>query len=444
VLPVANLDNKGLFTYANQLSQVPPGAMTIAQNVVIDRPGIVETRRGFDFYGTALSSEAIKGFVYSERLLWYCSGGQLAYDSDGSGTWVNYSGTFSPPLGNFVNSTQANGNFYFTTNNGVYKIDSLTGTPRQAGGPEGLDVTVAAAGVGTAVITNSQVAYSIVWGYLDANDNLILGSPTQWTYYINSSGSTHDTTITTTIPDSITTSYFVQIYRTPGTTSSSIVPGNNFQLALQYTPTAGDIVNKYITVTDSVPDSLLGAYLYTADGQPNNYPNTAPPLCEDLATYNGMTFYINFSTLQQATFTLAGVGGSNGIAVADTFTITDLDSSSSRVYTGAVANNFALRQFGVVTGGTPAANIDATARNLVSAINQDTGNTFWYAYYQTGTNVLPGAIVLKARNLQTNSFYLNSSRTTCWTPAIPTSGQTYISGNTTSPSSFVTSKVAQP
>ncbi len=418
--------------------------MTVAQNVVCDRPGVVETRRGFDYYGTTLPSAAVKAFVYASRTIWYCTGGQLAYDSDGAGTWVSYSGSFSPPSGSFINSAQANGNFYFTTNNGVYKIDALTGTPKQAGGPEGLDVTLAVSGVGTAVPTAAQVAYALVWGYTDANQNLILGAPTQWAYYVNASGSTNDITITTTIPASVTTSYFVQVYRTAATSSASIVPGNTFQLATQYTPTAGDITAKFVTITDSTPDSLLGAYLYTADGQPSNLPNTPPPLCLDTTTFNGMTFYINFQTLQQATFTLAAVGGTSGIADNDTFTITDQNGAGTRTYTAKAANNFAINQFGRVTAGTVAAQIDGTARNLVSCINQDAANTLWYAYYQTGTNILPGGIILKSRNLQSGAFYLNSSRTTCWTPAIPTSGQTYVSANTSSPDSFMVSKVSEP
>ena len=446
MLPVVQLDSKGLYTYNNILSQVPPGAMTIAQNIVIDRPGIAETRRGFDFYGTQLTSYALKGFIYNNTLLWYCHGGQLAYDSDGAGTWVNYSGSFFPPTNNFVNSTQASGNFYFTTNNGVYKLDSTTGTPRRSGGAQGLDVTttLGVSGTGTAIQTNSQVAYAIVWGYTDANQNLILGAPTEWSYVVNTSGSPQNITVATTIPAEVTTSYFAQIYRTAGTTSSSITPGNTFQLAVQYTPNSTDISNKYISVTDATPDTLLGAYLYTADGQPANLPNTPPPLCLDICTYNGMTFYLNYSTIQQANITLDGVGAPNGIQNGDTLTITDTNSSTAYIYTGAGANNFAIRNFKVDTSGTIAQNIDATARNLVSAINQDPNNSLWYAYYQTGTNVLPGAIILKARNLQSGTFSLKSSRQTCWTPVIPSSGTTYISGNFALPGGFMTSKVNQP
>lgn len=444
MLPVVQLDAKGLYTYNNLLSQVPPGAMTIANNTVIDRPGIVETRRGFNFYGNPLPSAGVKGFVYLSRLLWYCTAGEMVYDSDALGTWVTYAGSFFPPDGNFINSTQANSNFYFTTNNGVYKIAGLTGTPMQAGAPPALDLSAASAGSGSAVVTNSQVAYSVVWGYTDDNDNLILGAPSSWAYLTNASGSTINVTLTVTIPAGITTNFFLQVYRTPCTSSSSVVPGNNFQLALQYTPTAGDITAKSATITDTIPDSLLSAYLYTADGQTTPYPNSQPPLCQDICTFNGMTFYINWQTIQQANVTLDAVGASAGIQVGDTFTLTDLDTLTAYTYTGAGANVAASRQFKIDTSGSIAQNIDATARNLAAMINQDPNNSLFYAYYQTGTNVLPGSIILSARDLQAGQFFVNSSRTTCWTPAVPTSGQTYISGNLARADSFIPSKVNQP
>lgn len=445
MLPVVQLDNKGLYTFNNQLSQVPPGAMAIANNVVIDRPGIVETRRGFDFYGTTLTSAGVKGFVYLARLLWYCSGGQLAYDSDGLGTFTNYAGTYFPPTGNFINSTQANGNFYFTTNNGVYKIAGLTGTPQQAGAPPALDLAAASAGAGSAVVTNAQAAYSVVWGYTDANNNLILGSPSSWAFITNTSGSTINVTLTVTIPSTITTTYFLQVYRTPATASSSTTPGNNFQLALVYQPTSTDITNKSATITDTIPDTLLGAFLYTADGQTNNQQNSQPPLCQDICTFNGMTFYINWQTIQQLNITLDAVGGASGIQNGDTVTLTDAASSTSYIYNAVnTANNAAARQFNVSTGGTISVNIDTTARNLSSMINQDPNNTLWYAYYQTGTNVLPGSIIIQARNLQQGSFSIVSSRTTCWTPALPSSGTTYASGNLSQSGHFIPSKVNQP
>ena len=194
---------------------------------------------------------------------------------------------------------------------------------------------------------------------------------------------------------------------------------------------------------DSIPDSLLGAFIYTADGQPFNAPNDVAPLSLDMTTYQNMIFYVNFVTIQSADVTLDSVGAPNGLQIGDTFKITDINSSTTYTYTGAAANNAALRQFAIVTTGTIAQNIDATARNLVAMINQDPANVFFYAYYITGENVLPGAITLQAQNLQNGPFAVTSSRQTSWTPVVPASGVTYISSDNARPNGFRVSKINQ-
>ena len=444
MLPVVQLDSKGLYTFNNQLSQVPPGAMTIANNIDIDKPGISETRRGFDFYGDLLASPAIKGYIYNDTLIWYLLNGSLVYDSDGAGAWATYSGSFFPPSGSFLFSTQSNGNFYFTTNNGVYKLDALTGTPVLSGVPTALDLQGAISGAGNVILNNSQVGYQILFGYIDANQNLILGAPSEFLFISNTSGSTQNVTLTITIPNGLTTDYFVQIYRTANTNSLSVPPGNNFQLAIEHKLTSGELAAKSLTITDDVPDSLLGAFIYTADGQPVPFPNSPPPLAIDIATFQGMTFYANFQTIQTADITLDSVGAPFGLQIGDTLTITDQGSLVAQTYTGASANNAAARQFKIDTSGTIAQNIDATARNLVAMINQDPANTAFYAQYVTGENILPGAIILVAQELQQGPFFVNSSRQTCWTPEIPASGQTYLSSNFAQPDGLLVSKVNQP
>lgn len=444
MLPVVQLDSKGLYTFNNQLSQVPPGAMTVANNIDIDRPGIAETRRGFDFYGNGLAAPAIKGYVYNDTLLWYLNNGDLVYDSDGAGTWATYAGSFFPITGSFVFSTQSSGNFYFTTNNGVYKLDSLTGTPRLSGVPTALDLQGVLAGAGNVIVNNSQIGYQILFGYIDANQNLILGGPSEFLFITNNSGSTQNVTLTITVPQGLSTEYFLQIYRTANTNSLAVPPGNNFQLAIEHQLTAGDLSTRSITITDSIPDSLLGAFIYTADGQPQPFPNTTPPLSLDIATFQGMTFYANFQTLQTLDITLDSVGAPLGFQIGDTFTITDTVSPTTTTYMGSTVNNPATHEFKVDTSGSIAQNIDATARNLVSMINQNPVTGRWVAYYITGENILPGAITLEAFSLQQAAFYVNSSRQTCWTPQIPAAGQTYISSNNSRPDAMLVSKVNQP
>lgn len=444
MLPTVQLKNQGLFTFPNLLSEVPPGAMTIASNINIDRPQVAETRRGFNFYGdVTLPSPAIKGYNYDNTLLWYLLNGSLVYDSNGAGLWVAYAGSYFPPAGSFIFSTQASGNFYFTTNNGVYKLDSVTATPRLAGAPPALDLQGAISGVGNAITNNSQVMYQVVFGYIDANDNLILGAPSEFLFVSNSAGSTQQVTLTITIPNGLTTQYFVQVYRTANTGALAVPPGNNAQLIIEHKLTAGEIIAKSVTLVDNIPDSLLGAFLYTADGQPSNFPNDVPPLALDITTFQNMTFYANFHTTQTADLTLISVGAPLGLQIGDTFSLTDINSSTVYTYTGAAANNAALRTFAIVTGGTIAQNIDATARNLVAMINQDPVNVFFYAYYITGENILPGAIQIKSQNLQNGPFAVNSSRQTSWSPQIPAVGTTYISANNARPNGFLVAKINQ-
>lgn len=443
MLPVVQLANKGLYTFSNRLSEVPPGAMSVANNIDIDRPGIAETRRGFDFYGDQLIAPAIKGFVYDDTLLWYLNNGSLVHDT-GSGVWGTYAGSFFPPSGSFLNSTQSSGNFYWTTNNGVYKLDSLTGTPVLSGVPTALDLQGAISGVGNVILNNSQVGYQILFGYTDANQNLILGAPSEFLFVSNSSGSTQNITLTITVPNGLSTNYFVQIYRTANTNSLSVPPGNNFQLAIEHQLVAGDISTKSITIVDTVPDSLLGAFIYTADGQPSPFPNSQPPLALDITTFQGMTFYANFTTIQTADITLDSVGAPLGLQIGDTLTLTDQATITQYIYRGAAANNAAARQFKIDTSGSIAQNIDATARNIVAMINQDPNNTLWYAYYITGENILPGAIQLVSQNLQNGVFAIDSSRSTAWTPQIPSGGGDYHSANNAQPDGLLVSKVNQP
>lgn len=436
------LANLGLFTFTNLIAQATPGSMTVAQNIVIDKPGVAETRRGFKQFGNVFSSSIHKIFAFQNRLLVHY-GTKIAYDSTGAGVWVDYGGTFAPPTADTIRGTEANANFYFTTNNGIYKIDSLTNNPYLAGGVPALDVNAVLAGAGSGFLaTPSQCAYRITWIYVDSNGNSIEGNPSEAVSVSNGGAGTDNVTVTFTVPAVVTTSYFYRIYRTPQTNSASIVPGDTFQLAFQAQPTAGQITALQIAVTDITPDLLLGQLLYTSPGAQGQYQtNDVPPLATDICTFLGMTFYSNCSTIQQFYVTLISVGAPNGIQINDTISLV---GTGTRTYTGKAANAYASQQFKVDTAGTVAQNIDATARNLVGAINQDPGNTEFYAYYVSGFSQLPGQILIKARNLSHAAFTAISSRGGAFSPVIPVSGTTYVSSNNTVNNGVYVSKLNQP
>lgn len=436
------LANLGLFTYTNLVSQAPAGSMLIAQNIVIDKPGVAETRRGFMQFGDPFDDDILKMFAFQDRLL-VNHGDSLAYDSDGSGAFVDYAGTFTAPTDEKMRSTEANSNFYFTTDNGIYKIDDITNDPFQAGGVAALDVTAALAGGGSGFLDDtSQCAYRITWVYVDANDNEIEGNPSESVTVSNNSGNDDNVSVTFTIPEAVTAAYYYRIYRTPQTDSLSIPPGDTFQLAYQAQPTALEIANKTVTVEDITPDDLLGLLLYTSPGAEGEFQtNDQPPLAKDICTFQGMTFYLNCSTIQQFYITLISVGAPNGIQINDTISLV---GTLTYTYTGKAANAYPSQEFAVDSGGTVAENIDATARNLVGAINQDTSNTEFYAYYVSGFSQLPGQILIKARDLSHAEFYSVSSRGGAFSPIIPSAGTSYVSSNNVVLNGLYVSKVNQP
>lgn len=436
-----DLKIKGLYSHPNNFSEVPHGALTIADNVVIDRESVAEVRRGQKQYGdqlTVASSEIHKLFEYSDRLLVHYDDSYLAYDSDGAGTWTNYSGTYDAPDANTkMHAISANQNFYFTTDVGVKKIDSLTSTPVGSGMPRGLDGSAALTGASGFMTNNTQVAYRILWGYKDANKNLLLGSPSQRIIISNSTGGTRDVDVTFTVPSGVTTDYFYQVYRSDLSASSTTEPNDEMYLVYENNPTAGEITAKSVTVTDSISTDLTGATLYTSPSQEGiANSNEVPPYCKDIAVFKNHALYANVKTKHRLYLTI--IDGSGGLAVDDTITIAGV------TYTAKASENTASAQFLTDTSGTAAQNIDNTARSLVKVINQYSGTTDVYAYYISGYDDLPGQILIEERSLGGSSFAATSSNGNVYSPILPTSGTTVSSDNETKINRIYVSKIHQP
>lgn len=301
-----DLSLRGLYTAANNFSGIPQGALEIADNVVINAKNLIESRRGQTQYGNplAIGSDQVKKLFNFGSSLVVNYDDKMAYDS-GDGNWVNYPGTYLPPESSFkIRSLEAQRNFYFTSNEGIWKIDALAGTPRPAGVVRALGGTASLTGSAGFLDDDSAVAYRLVWGYRDANNNLILGAPSQRLVIANSSGGSRDVILSFNIPDSITTEYFYQIYRSFGTASATDEPEDNLQLVLEDNPTLGEITAKVFTVTDPTPYSLMRAALYTNPNQQGiANANNPPPFAVDVDVYKNCAFYAN--TKQKQTLSLA-------------------------------------------------------------------------------------------------------------------------------------------
>jgi len=231
--------------------------------------------------------------------------------------WVNYTGSHFPNSSTFkVQSAEANQNFYYTTANGVQKLSAYNdSTSVNSGEPRGLDITGTRSDDANGFLSaNSQVGYRAVWGYKDANDNVILGAPSNQTVVAGttSGGSNSKVTLTVVIPSpnvAITSTDFVQIYRSKGSAGAAISPTEDMQLVYENNPTDAELGAGSMTIEDNRPYALMGAFLYTSPSEEGiRQSNEQPPQSKCIAAFKDSLFYGNTTAKQRLNITMVGVG----------------------------------------------------------------------------------------------------------------------------------------
>lgn len=208
---------KGLYLNQNSFA-VPDGALEEAENCVIAKDNVIEQRKGFYTFlapsgGTILNNlynykNTLMG-LYTTKMQWINSAG---VGTDLSGQSITLSGG---RIGRFVD---ASGNLYFTTDQGILKLESFDSAVYRAGVPSGLDIRGKFAAANGPIGGGKQVNYRVVFGKRDSNNNLLLGAPSDILTLINRSY-TEETwsrtlttvTVTTAAPHNLTTGMVVLV-----------------------------------------------------------------------------------------------------------------------------------------------------------------------------------------------------------------------------------------
>ncbi len=360
------LKASGLHTFTNDLDAVPQGALLKASNTVIDRDGVIESRRGFKQYGEVgitVNNYAKQLLTYKNRILAHYTD-KLSFDN-GIGTFTDFDGTYGElEEGLRIKGLEANGNFYFTTNTGIKKIsatnaDQFTNANDyivDAGGVEALDVS-AIPNYSTPgfLLPQSKVAYRVVWAYKDNNENLILGPPSSNIVVTNPTTFSAVVDIEFAIPEEIPSSdtiHYYQIYRTAvkekGILPSldDIDPGDEMQLVIEDYPTTSELTDRVVALTDVTPDSFRanGAYLYTNlnSGEGILQANTAPPIAKDVAMFQGSIFYANTTTSQSLDLSFLSVdqlvSGSSNVTITNGIDANTYTFVGTRSFTVVIFN----------------------------------------------------------------------------------------------------------
>lgn len=442
------LSIKGLYLNPSTFGSDAQGALTIANNVVIDRPSVVATRRGFsNAFSTLDSTGSNSLFQYANTLLAHGTDDKMYVDVLGNGTFTPYVGTYDVPIPSSASSRvrglETNKNFYFITSNGTYRIDTPPGTPRLAGSPPGLSGEGVILGTTGFLPTNTLVAYRVVFGYRDFNQQLVLGAPSSRIVIANTSANSTNVTLTFQVPKEIQASpanFFFQVYR--GNASPNLTTDPDDEMSLTYEDVCSGTPT--ITINDITPSALLGAALYTNQGQDGILQsNYRPPWAADVCTFKQYAFYANTRTIHNANATIISAGAANGpdaMVTGDTITFTATEPGGPTfTLTAAAANDFITGEFAVSNTGSPGFDIQTTASNLCLVANAFAGNTFLAAYYVSEAFELPGKMRFDRLTLTEANFTITSTNSGCWEQALPIK-----SINDTRPNRIYYSKFNQP
>lgn len=298
-----------------------PGALTIAENVVVEPGGSLAVRPTFTL------SSAVSSTRKPRTLISY--GGAWAAVDDDTGTLklrtsaaATVSGAMALPSGcDETPWMSSRGSLYLGTNLGWRKVTSASDTASEGAGVEfeivrDLVMTLVSGTGPEAVPWTGQVAYRMCVRRKDPNGYVVRSKPTQRIVTeANLIGG----------PDALGTGScrhyirglvagdVVEWYRTRGSGGATIVPASSHYLVCEYTITSTDVSNGYFYNTtrqfDTTTDDDLGAALYTnPEREGIAKAKYEPPIARAAAVFNRCAWYADTTSKHRIVGSLRGVG----------------------------------------------------------------------------------------------------------------------------------------
>ena len=278
----------GLYTDGSGVD-APPGAMRVADNVLMHRQGMIVPRPGFgdtdglgDF--SSVTQLPVRGHAFADDIVLQC------VDTSGTYKWVkltngasNLGDQAAPDDVGTSDSAQMRGNLYVTTDEGLHKLTGLSATLERAGAFTSYQPLTIELGNLTslsedadhaAVQSDSSVAYRWVWRHEDTNGYIRRSAPSS--REVVNVPSSYTTGARCKMPNDGLYLHgeweagdAIEFYRTRNSGSENADPGDDYYLAGEYVLTSADITAGFIldVFIDRIPDDALGPALYTSVSQ---------------------------------------------------------------------------------------------------------------------------------------------------------------------------------
>lgn len=298
----------GLWTSPNEHGEVPKGALSRAENVVLSRDKVLEPKRGRSVaIAPGVLPAGAEAIIPFQRRLLLHLGSTLRYTDEAVTAAISYPvSILSPAAGRRLRAAKSNKNLYLATSEGLKRLDSVAGSIVDAGVPMGLDVQGALSGGSGFLPNDTAVGYRVVWGTRDANGNLILGAPSGRAVVPNSAGGTRDVAVSTSIPSGLTSSHFWQLYRTAPSATAATDPGDEMGLVFEGPRPSDAAITSLTRLTNVVTAATAAAHGFVA-GQLVRVSPGGSPATSMVAV--GVSSAIQRSTDHGATWSSAGISG---------------------------------------------------------------------------------------------------------------------------------------
>lgn len=411
---------KGLLYGGRRVDAGSKGWLRKASNLSMDEPGVVVPRPGFlqrsnesNDNARTIHLDHINNRVYTSGLTDSIDAGTKVlrygtkrYTSDDwtQLTHVGAGGSVSNDYfrSTVVEATSMHSELYFLYGNALQDWGGLgrTNVPSTEWWPgdivRGTSLALTANGTTGWVTNNNQVAYRAVVGYKFADGRIVLGAPSSRQIFRNSGGTTPDLDVTVYLRrfadtqanqiTRLTTSYFIQVYRTKLSGGVDILPGDEMFLVYERFLTSTDLSAPFtFTFTDKLQEGLGGQALYTSPSQEGlargnrqcQFSSEKARAAGDLVVFGGSLWAANYKPLGNVTFNIlaanssgAGTTNTNELTYG-TFTATYTIGTNTLTACGTTTSPFLKAGMWIESGSLPAGTYITTANAASLVVSQN-------------------------------------------------------------------------
>lgn len=302
----------GVITQPNEYGELPPGTLSVGDNIQIRRTSVIEPRNAFEQW------QAIAAITYkmwavgdegrvlrigpgSDYITAVCDGStQKTLGLEGPDSLEEY----TPGK---THLASARDRVIFTYQKYPVIWDPNEATPpvaytcRQSGLTPLLISDVTETTGGSIWLTGNYVAYAAVLRRTESDGYVVRGAASTKLIKHNDAGADRLATVRLTWPDNATIHVddVIELYRVPQQNSADLL-GDEYRLALEYEITSADITAGYVDILDTCLETALSTYMYTNPSQLGaDKTYLPPPPSSDVVTFKKVTFYTTTSLWHQ-------------------------------------------------------------------------------------------------------------------------------------------------